>query len=311
MKIALNGNIVDASEAVISVYDHGFLYGLGLFETFRTYGGKPFLLDRHLDRLSGGCKELGIVWEAEEAALLDLIYRLLEHNDLSDGYFRLTVSAGEAELGLPSGDYVKPNILLLVKPIAPPPPIDDLVGRELCQLHTRRNTPEGAVRSKSLHYMNNIIAKRELVGSKASAGAEGLMLTSDGFLSEGIVSNLFFARDGAVYTPALSTGILPGITRGLTLQLAQQAGWKAEEGLYRWEQLKSADEVWMTSSIQELVPITRLTDISGEVHQVGDGRIGAMTKALLNSYRALTGLDSNALLAMEVVNEGQVRVNEQ
>ncbi|WP_054025841.1 aminodeoxychorismate lyase [Bacillus sp. FJAT-28004] len=287
MKVALNGSVMDASEAVISVYDHGFLYGIGLFETFRTYEGKPYLLDRHMNRLYSGCNQLGIRYQDNMNQVADLVNELLEANGLKDGYVRLTVSAGEAELGLPTGDYERPNVLTLVKAL---PPVNDEVhmrARELRLLQTRRNTPEGDVRFKSLHYMNNIIAKRELLASSASSSAEGLMLSQEGWLAEGIVSNLFFAKDNVVYTPELATGILPGITRERVLELAGSAGYEAEEGLYSFEKLQEADEIWLTNSIQEIVPVTILSEANRKM-TVGDGQAGAITKRLLALYRQTT-----------------------
>jgi len=288
MKIGLNGSVLEAKEAVISVYDHGFLYGMGLFETFRTYEGRPYLLDRHLNRLRAGCEQLGIRYYADSGLIRGWVNELLEANGLKDGYVRMTVSAGEAELGLPTGDYEQPNVLMLVKAL---PPVNDAVhmrGRELRLMRTRRNTPEGDVRFKSLHYMNNIIAKRELLAGDASAGAEGLMLSREGWLAEGIVSNLFFAKDRTIYTPDLSVGILPGITREIVLELARHEGYRTEEGLYSWEQLQSADEIWLTNSIQELVPVTKLSDGSGWSGAIGDGEAGAATRQLLALYRQST-----------------------
>jgi 4-amino-4-deoxychorismate lyase len=308
MKIWLNGSIVDGGEAVISVYDHGFLYGLGLFETFRTYGGKPYLLERHLDRLYGGCRELGIPFAMEADELRREITALLAANGLADGYIRLTVSAGVGELGLPAGDYNAPTVLILAKSL-PPAGADALRrGRELRLLRTRRNSPEGTVRFKSLHYMNNIIAKREMLGlmqerepqsfhlqqqvvqiaSLPSPGAEGLMLSRDGWLTEGIVSNLFFLRQGVIYTPCIETGILPGVTRARVIELARDTGYEVEEGLYIWEQLLEAEEVWLTNSIQELVPVTRLSDWDGLERKVGIGEAGALTLELLDMYRSDT-----------------------
>ncbi|MBD2872635.1 aminodeoxychorismate lyase [Paenibacillus arenilitoris] len=286
MKLALNGSVMEASEAVISVYDHGFLYGIGLFETFRTYGGIPYLLDRHLKRLLEGCGQLGIPYEADQKRLAASIRELLSVNGLDDGYVRLTVSAGEAELGLPAGDYDRPSELLLVKPLPPPPPAG---GKELRLLRTRRNTPEGHVRFKSLHYMNNIIAKRELLASGASAGAEGLMLSRDGdWVAEGIVSNLFFAEGGVVHTPSVATGILPGITRARVLELAREAGYETREGLYGWNRLLEADEIWLTNSIQELVPVKALTDEEGRTRPVGRAEPGAIAMRLLSIYKETT-----------------------
>ncbi|OUS69932.1 4-amino-4-deoxychorismate lyase [Paenibacillus sp. MY03] len=308
MKIWLNGSIVDGGEAVISVYDHGFLYGLGLFETFRTYGGKPYLLERHLDRLCGGCRELGIPFAMKADELRREIASLLAANELADGYIRLTVSAGVGELGLPAGDYNAPTVLILAKSL-PPAGADALRrGRELRLLRTRRNSPEGTVRFKSLHYMNNIIAKREMLGlmqereqqsfhlqqqvvqiaSLPSPGAEGLMLSRDGWLTEGIVSNLFFLRQGVIYTPCIETGILPGVTRARVIELARDTGYEVEEGLYTWEQLLEAEEVWLTNSIQELVPVTRLSDWDGLERKVGIGEAGALTLELLDMYRSDT-----------------------
>lgn len=300
MKVGWNGKTVQAREAVISVYDHGFLYGLGLFETFRTYGGRPYLLERHLDRLRGGCLELGIRFEMSADEVIAWTRELLRENGLTDGYVRLTVSAGEGALGLPTGDYEQPNVILLVKEL---PSVNEellLQGREMRLLKTRRNTPEGSVRFKSLHYMNNIIAKRELLGltrgsmassaaegkvMPSSPGAEGLMLTEDGFLTEGIVSNLFFVQDGIIRTPSIDTGILPGVTRQRVLELAAVSGVRAEEGRYSWEDLLQAEEVWMTNSIQELIPITLLSDSSGEQTKISGGQAGPITRRLLALYR--------------------------
>ncbi|MEK3885251.1 aminotransferase class IV [Paenibacillus sp. PL2-23] len=282
--VGWNGKLLEAQEAVISVYDHGFLYGLGLFETFRTYGGKPYLLERHMQRLMGGCAELGIRFDMSAELVAEWTRELQKANGLHDGYVRLTVSAGEGALGLPTGDYVRPNALLLVKEL---PPANDealLRGRELRLLRTRRNTPEGTVRFKSLHYMNSILAKRELT-PPPSPGAEGLQLTQEGWLAEGIVSNLFMVKEGVICTPSIDTGILPGVTRERVLELAAGAGYQVQEGFYRWEELLQAEEVWMTNSIQELVPITTLSDSSGACRAVGAGQAGPIVRQLLALYR--------------------------
>jgi 4-amino-4-deoxychorismate lyase len=294
MKIGLNGSVMEASDAVISVYDHGFLYGMGLFETFRTYKGKPYLLDRHMNRLQSGCEQIGIRYRPDLPAISGFVSVLLAANGLEDGYVRMTVSAGVAELGLPSGDYEEPNVLLLIKALPPGNDAVHMRGRELRLLQTRRNTPEGDIRLKSLHYMNNIIAKRELVASGASAGAEGLMLSREGWLAEGIVSNLFFLKDNVIHTPSIATGILPGITRGRVLELAQEAGYWTEEGLYGWEHLMGAEEIWLTNSVQELIPVTVLTDTRGTSLQVSGGEAGTVTRQLLSIYRNTTTAGSDA-----------------
>jgi 4-amino-4-deoxychorismate lyase len=288
VKVALNGSIVNASEAVIPVYDHGFLYGIGLFETFRTYGGRPYLLERHMQRLFAGCAALGIRYTPSLERIERLLSELLAANGLKDGYVRLTISAGAAELGLPVSDYEQPSELILVKLLPQVSEAALMSGKELRLLRTRRNTPEGEIRFKSLHYMNNIIAKRELQAAGASSGAEGLMLSGEGWLAEGIVSNLFFARDGVVYTPEIGTGILPGITRERVLELARSSGIETKEGRFGWEQLATADEIWLTNSIQELVPVTALTDIEGRTIQVGTDGAGPLLRKLLTLYRGAT-----------------------
>lgn len=287
--IGVNNKAVAAKDAVVSALDHGFLYGMGLFETFRTYGGRPFLLERHLQRLADGCRTLGIPYEPDEQGLREWIALLMDKNELDEAYIRYTVTAGEDILGLPSASYKQPNHLLYVKALPAIPPGLYTEGKELQLLNHRRNTPEGPVRLKSLHYMNNILAKRELSGyPSASRGAEGLMLTAQGELAEGIVSNIFYITGNGLYTPAIATGILPGITREMVLELAAAAGLKTEQGLYTIEQLEQADEIFLTNSIQELVPVTILWNGERRI-TIGSGRCGEQTDVLLKLYRERTG----------------------
>lgn len=288
--IGFNNGVIDAKDAKVSALDHGFLYGIGLFETFRTYGGVPFLLERHLDRLAEGCRQLGIPFKPDSAGLQDWIKRVMDKNELTEAYIRYTVTAGEDILGLPAGDYRQPNHLLYIKELPHFP--DELYrhGKELQLLSLRRNTPEGPVRFKSLHYMNNILAKRELSGYISAAnGAEGLMLTAQEKIAEGIVSNIFFVKDNILCTPDIATGILPGITREMVIELALAAGLPVEEGLYGWGQLKAADEVFLTNSIQEIVPVTALWQ-KAERSLVGKGSCGSFTTKLMTLYRERTEL---------------------
>jgi 4-amino-4-deoxychorismate lyase len=286
--IGLNDGVIDAKEAVVSVLDHGFLYGMGLFETFRTYGGVPFLLQRHLERMDKGCRQLGIPFQTDIEQLQTWVTRLMEKNGLKEAYIRYTVTAGEDILGLPAGDYNHPNHILFAKALPTLPEELYSQGKPLQLLSTRRNTPEGQERFKSLHYMNNILAKRELVRyPSASNGAEGLMLTERGHLAEGIVSNLFFVHKDVLYTPDTSTGILPGITREMVMELAAAAGIRVEEGFYTWDHLKEADEVFLTNSVQELVPVTSLYE-EEKRYNVSDGRTGPLTTQLIQQYRERT-----------------------
>lgn len=293
--IGVNGVPTPSAEAVISVMDHGFMYGMGLFETFRTYGGKPFLLERHIDRLQNSCALLGIRFDADLTRISSEITELLRLSGLDEAYIRYTVSAGEGPLGLTDSDYMKPTVIIYVKPLPEPPAELYTKGKQLWRLNTCRNTPEGEVRFKSLHYMNNILAKREMAKLEREHGnaslpgdvpREGLQLTAEGWMAEGIVSNLFFVAHGKLYTPKIGTGILPGITRAVVLELAGAAGVEREEGLYIWDELVQADEVFLTNSIQEIVPVTMLVEPGRGQHLVSDGRIGPVTQMLLDKYRS-------------------------
>ncbi|MFD2115443.1 aminotransferase class IV [Paenibacillus yanchengensis] len=307
-KLMRNGTIIEAGDAVISIYDHSFLYGIGLFETFRTYNGKPYLLNRHLDRLQIGCEQLGLQVTISHEQLVEWITTLLAANRLADAYIRLTVSCGSGELGLPQSDYEQPVVWLMMQQLPAYRRWDSVIfpGRQLKLLTTNRNTPEGKVRFKSLHFMNNVIGKRELEVFKRKkeeketnqyrteqlrhhelqfAGIEGLMLTEQHYIAEGLVSNIFFVHQKVIKTPAIATGILPGITRQRVLELAEQAGYDTEEGLYTWAELLQADEIWLTNSIQELVPVTLLIDMRNESHVVSEGTIGTVTKQLLHQYQ--------------------------
>lgn len=287
MKMFLNGRLVDASEAKVSVFDHGFMYGLGLFETFRTYEGAPFLLTRHLDRLSEGCRILELEWERDDRQIRLDLDTLLKSNGWRDAYIRYTVSAGIDQLGLPTEAYRVPTVLIYAKPLPDLPESLYTKGKALQKLATKRNSPETSVRLKSLHYMNNIIAKQELRRYPWAGSAEGLLLTNEGYLAEGIVSNLFFVKSGKVFTPDVKTGILPGITRAAVLELCDQAGLERETGFYTWEELKQADEIFLTNSIQEVVPVTCLYEEDGKSYKISAGQVGTYTACLMKAYQKL------------------------
>lgn len=264
MKLLLDGQLTDSREAVISVYDHGFLYGMGLFETFRTYGGRPWLLRRHAQRLAEGCISLGISYRPDPDAMAAGVARLLEANGLADAYIRWSVSAGSGEVGLPAGEYEAPREIVYAKPLGADDP-STRPGKTLRLLRLRRTRPEnGELRLKSFHYMNNIAAKRELLAGGASASIEGLFLNERDEIVEGLVSNVFWVRDGALYTPSLDTGPLAGVTRAYVLDQARRAGLACHEGRYAWEDLLRADECFVTNSIQEIVPVVAVQEPDGQ-----------------------------------------------
>ncbi|NDI37040.1 aminodeoxychorismate lyase [Chengkuizengella sediminis] len=289
MKVSINGTILDEKEAVISIFDHGFLYGMGLFETFRTYQGKPFLIEQHLNRLEKSCKLIGVNWKYDNNRILQEVENLLKANQLKDGYVRYTVTAGEGHLGLPTDVYSKYNEIIYMKAL--PAISEDLYknGKALQLLDIKRNTPETDIRLKSLHYMNNILAKKEINETAEDKKAEGLFLTAEGHLAEGIVSNIFFIRDQVCYTPSIDTGILPGVTRAYVIEWLEKIGIQVIEGRFLWDDLMTADEIFITNSIQEIVPITTLYNLQGEKFEVGSGRVGSETKDWIKEYRSAIG----------------------
>ncbi|WP_373233001.1 aminodeoxychorismate lyase [Cohnella sp.] len=285
MKLLFNKQLVDSKEAVISAFDHGFLYGMGLFETFRTYHGSPWLLERHANRLIKGCEMLGIAYSPDVMQIKEATLEVLKANGLSDGYIRWSVSAGEGAIGLPSDPYDRPNEILYAKELAADEPMTRK-GKTLRLLKLPRSTPEGPYRLKSFHYMNNIAAKRELIRSGAGQGTEGLFLDNNGHVTEGMVSNVFWCKGGVLYTPAAATGLLEGITREYVIEMAAELGITVQQGLYSWNELLTADEVFVTNSIQEIVPVVNLENEHGLGFLPG-GRntTGPLTSQLMRDYR--------------------------
>ncbi|MBH0167542.1 aminodeoxychorismate lyase [Fictibacillus sp. 7GRE50] len=265
MYIYLNGKLVSKDDAMISPYDHGFMYGLGAFETFRTYDGFPFLIDEHLNRLREALNELNIDLVIDSDTVIEMVSTLLAKNKMDDAYFRLNVSAGVGDIGLQTEPYMKPVVILYTKPLMKTSAVAE---KELVQLKTKRNTPEGEKRLKSHHYLNSILGKREL----SNMNQEGIFLTREGYISEGTVSNLFWYKDNMLFTPHSSTGILEGITRKWVMHASKLLNIPLETGNYNIETLTEADEVFLTNSIQELVPVSHFQDTTfsgaeGEMYQ--------------------------------------------
>lgn len=274
MFVYSNGQLVSKDEITISPFDHGFLYGLGVFETFRIYNGHPFLLDDHMERLNASLRVLNIEAEFTPEESIKILEGLLAKNNLKDAYIRFNVSAGNGEIGLQTESYREPNVIVFAKPL---PPAGEMSEKKAVLLDLRRNTPEGAERLKSHHYLNNVLAKRE---AGPAMDTEGIFLTEEGSLAEGIVSNVFWCRDGVLYTPAVETGILNGITRRFVIALARNAGIEVREGFYKKEEAEAADEMLLTNSIQEIVPVT---DFSGKSFP---GKSGEMVNRLFGQYAA-------------------------
>jgi 4-amino-4-deoxychorismate lyase len=252
MYIYLNGSIVHQSEAVISPFDHGYLYGLGVFETFRTYGGRPFLLRDHLARMRKGLEALKIAADIQEENIRQVVSELLNKNGWKDAYCRLNVSGGPGGIGLQTDPYENGTMILFQKELPTSGPLREKEG---VLLRLRRSTPETDMRLKSHHYLNNLAAKREIGPSPEK---EGIFLTGDGYLCEGITSNIFWIKQGEIHTPSIETGLLNGITRQFILALAQKLNIPVKQGLYRVCDLETASEIFFTNSVQEIVPVSRV-----------------------------------------------------
>ncbi|MFS0865640.1 aminodeoxychorismate lyase [Fredinandcohnia sp. 179-A 10B2 NHS] len=260
MYLYVNGKIVKKSDARISPFDHGFLYGVGLFETFRIYDGHPFLLDDHLMRLQTSLEDLQIDFEIKRNELTDILTDLLKANGLKNAYVRLNVSAGEGELGLSADSYQTPSLLLFMKEI----PVT-LAEKSAVLLKINRNTPEGETRLKSHHFLNNIYGKRE-IGNNPQM--EGIFRTKEGYLAEGITSNIFWVKGNMLFTPAIQTGILNGVTRAFVIEIAKGLGIEIKEGFFQAEELLTSDEAFITNSIQGIVPLSKIEGVTLPRNQI-------------------------------------------
>lgn len=254
MRIYVNGEIYPDNAAVISVNDHGFLYGAGLFETFRAYAGHLFLFHDHYQRLSEAASHFHMTMPLSEHGLKEAVLETMKANQLSDAYIRITLTAGSEGVGLTAEPYQRPTLVIHCKPLSP---VKVGAGefpllKRLISLPFMHKIPGGIGCFKTLNYLPHVMAKKMTGGDPQ---AEGIFFTPEGYVAEGIVSNLFFIKDEKVYTPHLQTGILPGITRRMVLALAAKYGIQADEGFYPLEKWKEADEIFVTNSIQEIVPV--------------------------------------------------------
>ncbi|MDX8367652.1 aminodeoxychorismate lyase [Cytobacillus sp. IB215665] len=270
MYIYLDGKIIKKEDAKISPFDHGYMYGIGLFETLAVYDGHPFLLDDHLSRLNEGLNSLAIDIELHRDEIFSIITRLLNKNNLTNSYVRLNVSAGVGDIGLSVEHYTKPTVIIYIKPLQVP--VAEKAG---VFLKTKRNTPEGKSRLKSHHFLNNVFGKREI---GVDATKEGIFLSQNGFIAEGIVSNVFWVKNDKIYTPSLETGILNGVTRQFVMTLAKHNGLHIDEGLFKLDEILMADEVFVTNSIQELIPIYKIE------HRYFQGNKGNVFNTLKKQY---------------------------
>jgi branched-chain amino acid aminotransferase len=281
MKIYIDGEFYEKENAKISVFDHGLLYGDGVFEGIRFYNGRVFRLHEHIDRLYDSahaiCLKVGLAKEALTEALLETI-RL---NELRDGYVRLVVTRGCGDLGLNPNLCPKATVFIIVSKITLYSEEKYEKGLEVVTCATRR-IPHGALSPmvKSLNYLNNVMAKIE--AQQAGAG-EGLMLNEQGFVSECTGDNIFTVKIGVIYTPPISSGALSGVTRNVVFEMAAELGITIlEPNMTRYD-IFTADECFLTGTAAEIIPAVKL-----DTREIGSGTPGPLTRKLIERFRELT-----------------------
>ncbi len=256
MYIFLNDKFVSKEEAKISVFDHGFLYGDGVFETLRAYAGRLFQLEQHLSRLQDSCHLIGLPLPFPSSHWPELLHELLLRNELSDASVRITISRGEGDVGLDPALCPSPTVVAMARVFRPFSQEVRERGVQLTFASTRRNPIEAQPpQVKSLSFLNNILAKHEAI---RAGYFDALMLNMDGYLTECTTSNVFFFHNGQLHTPAVECGILCGVTRNIVMLLAREAGMSVVEGSFTSEQVLAAEECFITNTGLELMPVSHI-----------------------------------------------------
>lgn len=275
MYVYLNGKIVPSKEAVISVFDHGFLYGDGIYETMRVYDGVIFKLDEHIKRLYRSASLIGLTIPQGVDSLKISIYETLMANNLRNAYVRLTVSRGRGELGLDPELCSEPTVVIIAHKFKEYPKTLYENGIKAIIAQTRRNLIEAInPKIKSLNFLNNILAKIE---AKRVGAYEAIMLNVNNELTEGTISNVFFYKEGALCTPSIECGILDGITRETIIEIARRKNLKIKEGRFKREDIYSSEEVFITNTTLEVMPVSSIDKYRY--------KIGSITKSLHHLYK--------------------------
>ena len=279
-KVSINGVLVAKEQAVVSVYDHGLLYGDGVFEGIRVYGGNVFLLDQHITRLYESAKAIRLQIPIAPDAMTRAVKETVAANELGDGYVRLVVTRGAGTLGLDIRRTSNPQVIIIADTITLYPPELYEKGLELVTASTIRNHPCAVnPRIKSLNYLNNILAKIEATDQDK---VEALMLNHKGEVAECTGDNIFIVKGDALKTPPPDAGILEGITRGAVLRLAEQDGMTVAQTPLVRHDVYVADECFLTGTAAEVIPVVK---VDGRV--IGDGKPGPVTRDLKKRFHEL------------------------
>jgi branched-chain amino acid aminotransferase len=281
LQIYISGKYYDKEDAKISVYDHGLLYGDGVFEGMRSYHGVVFRLQQHLDRLWDSAKAICLEIPLTQEELARAVNETLRRNQLEDAYIRLVVTRGAGSLGLDPNRTANPQVIIITDKIALYPQEFYENGLQIITASTIRNHPAAlSPRIKSLNYLNNIMAKLE--GLQAGC-VEALMLNHNGEVAECTGDNIFLVRDSAVFTPGLDAGILQGITRQAVIELARAGGIEVHEVSITRHDVYIADECFLTGSAAEIVPVVKV-----DSRTIGSGKPGPITRKLTEAFHAAT-----------------------
>jgi branched-chain amino acid aminotransferase len=275
MYVYLNNKIVPLSDAKVSVFDHGFLYGDGIYETMRVYDGVVFMLDEHIERLYRSASLIGLAIPKKISDIKISIYETLKANSLTNAYVRLTISRGYGPIGLDPDLCKEPTFVVITNEFKSYPKSYYEEGIKLTIASVRRNLREALnPQIKSLNFLNNILAKIE---AKQADAYEAIMLNAEGHLTEGTISNIFFVKNGILCTPSVECGILDGITRAMVIDLALKNGLEVKEGRFTPEELYTASEVFITNTTMEVMPARRVDKT--------EFKVGEISKLLLKKYR--------------------------
>ena len=278
MKIYLDGKFVDEKDAKVSVFDHGLLYGDGVFEGIRLYGGNIFRLDEHLERLEYSAKAIMLKLPLSRPELSEATCETCRQNGLTDAYIRLVVTRGVGDLGISPWLCAKPSMFIIASKIALYPKEHYDNGLAIVTVPTRRINPAALPSTvKSLNYMNNILGKIE---AKQFGALEAIMLNEQGYVAECTADNIFIVHKGEIITPAASQGALKGITRSTIFSIGQELGVPVRESDMTRYDVWVADECFLTGSGAEVIPVVKL-----DGREIGTGKPGPITQQVLAAFR--------------------------
>jgi len=281
MKVYINGELVEKKDAKVSVFDHGYLYGDGVFEGIRVYNGLIFRLEQHLDRLYRSAHTIMLKIPVSKKRMQAAIIETLRANSLKDAYIRLIVSRGEGDLGLDPRKCKNPNVVVITDKIALYPKKLYQKGLEIITVPTRRNIPEGVnPQIKSLNYLNNIMAKIEAVNCGYE---EAIMLNNEGYVVECTGDNIFIYKEGKLYTPSVHLGALEGVTRDVVIELAEKNGIEVSYKIESRHDLYNAQECFLTGTAAEIVPVVKI-----DGRKIGKGVPGKVVLQLIKDFKAVT-----------------------